>query len=661
MIMKKQYLILAALLLAACQEKEPAFVTTDQGPRQTVTWDRSALMGSVVDFSVDLDDPVALSTLKVALLFDETVVADTTIRTKTVGTYEGFLKVPFLKDIPDGVATLRVTSQNIQFGLTEEDYDVRVTRPDFAYLTLHTEDGDYRMERTGRNQYAVGASFGAEVNATISTPAIDAAGRTLTFGYGASGIDTGEAGLIPFSNGVAGTYEISFNTLTYEGAPFVILTVNGEKAVMVDRNNYAAVVRLTQGAAVTFDGYDFDGFLLDPDFFRQGEDGTVTFAAVDGLYKVTIQLANRFFLVEKMVSTTAYATYADGGAVWCIGADYGKPAMFSASWNTDLGLCLAEVSPGIHQITFEAGFQLSTASLNIKFFHQKGWGGEFGGGSTTTDSPLLSLGASDGNVHLADGVSLEVGGVYRFTLDVTGYDGTSGAVLHLEKVGQNEYEEPQLAINGVAFTGGPTVFEATVALTQGSGVQLSGLEDIASYWIDPDYFTGGRFQAVSGDYKVILDTADKTIQAWRVKADGSRPNLEEGGLYLLGWGVAAVRMTSQLGWTQSDAYALAQVSPGVYQFTGQAVAETDGTIGGRWRTDYTDAKCFYAFGSWDGQGAVNLTEAASEWLTQSDGGNFNYVKPLTEGATYVLTFDLAGCTVSGSTVTGTPTVDFKQR
>ena len=159
--MKKIVYSLAALLtLAACQ-KEKELVIADHGPSQTITCDQNALMGSMVNFSVNLQDNIALSTLKVSLLFDETVVADTTIRTKTVGTYEGRLKVPFEKNIPDGEATLRFVSQNIQFGTTTEEKTVAVSRPDFEYLTLYAtrlsqvrrrlaengiDPGDYRRD-----------------------------------------------------------------------------------------------------------------------------------------------------------------------------------------------------------------------------------------------------------------------------------------------------------------------------------------------------------------------------------------------------------------------------------------------------------------------------------------------------------------------------------
>ena len=862
------YMTLAAVAVMACQQKEPEFLTTDKGPQQTINCDAAALMGSDFNFSVDLQDPIALSTLKVQLKFDDTVVADTTIRTKTNGSYSGRLLVPFYKDIPDGVATAVFTSQNIQFGITSEEKEVRVSRPDFEYLTLKpVTGGEFRMEKTGEFTYAVTGDFDASVDAFIETAPYDAAGRKLAFGYGATGVELNGTTPIPFSNGVAGNYEISFNTQTWEAAPFVTLTVNGVEAVMIDKQNYAAVVSLHKGDAITIEGYEpgFADFTLDPDWFTED----FKFNAVDGLYKVTIQMGSKFFLVEKMVSADTYATLDNGNAVWLIGENYGKPAMFSASWNTNYGLCLAEVEPGIHQITFVAGDQIKTGSLNVKLFHQKGWGGEFGGGSyAAVESDLVYAGESDGNIHLLEGVSLDLGGIYRLTLDLTG--GVSAAVLKFAKVGQNEIETDDITfagktmdmvsataysatvsltqgqaieVKGIAdlaswtldpdfftedfkfvpvsgfykvtaqmdkkfflverlnedgsyatlggdgtgavwmigdtcfgkpeiFTAGwntdlglcmaevsPKVFQitfvagtqltassinvklfhqkgwggefgggayasvesdlltvgesdgnihlaktlevgapyrftldltggvsaavlkfekagdssivsdkisvngvklalvgadeyaGTVTLKKGDALAVTGVDDIASWWIDPDFVTAGAWNAVDGDYVVTLDKANKVAKAYRVKADGSRPNLAEGGLYIQGWGVASVRMTGQVGWPGAGAYQMAQVSPGVFQMTGKAVAETDDTVGGRWRTDYWSVKYFFQDG-WGGEASkeVEIAGNAADCLTQGGDGNLGLAKNLEEGATYRLTVDFSDCTLDGASI-----------
>jgi len=880
--MKRFVYSLAALLIIAACEKEKELVIADHGPSQDVTYSQNALMGSTVDFSVKLSDPVALSTLKVSLLFDQTVVADTTIRTKTEGVYEGQLKVPFLKDIPDGEATLRVVSQNIQFGTTSEEYAVAVSRPDFAYLTLLSNGKQYRMERTGRNQYATEKVLNGQADATIVTAPIDAAGRTITFGFsGNTGISPEATGLIPFSSTEA-NYSASFNTLDWTGEPFVTIKFNGVQANMADATSYVAVLNISKGADITLEGAPFglEDVEMDPDFFTV--DGK--FAAVDGLYKVTILLDKAYFLVERMVSATEYANI-DAGAIWMIGeaghygkpeaftagwspekgglclaevengvfqltleagvqlalsnlnvklfhqkgwggefgggsyasvesdliyagesdgnihlvegktlemggiyrftvdlrngsanavlkfekvgqkeieaeaiafngveavlvgadlyaanvsltqgqavnvsgvadladwtldpdfftedrvfvpvsgnykitarmadkfflverlnaeggyaslADdntgavwmigdscFGKPAIFSAGWNTDLGLCLAEVSPSVFQLTLEAGTQLNAGSFNVKLFHQKGWGGEFGGGSyASVESNLIYAGESDGNIHLSDGVSLEIGAAYRFTLDLTG--GREAAVLKFEKVGESSIVPDQIAVNGTeALMTGADTYTATVALAQGDAVTITGVEGIAGYWWDPDFFVEGRFNAVQGRYTVTIDQSHGVVMARRVNEDGSAPDLGQGGLYVQGWGIAAFMMDNgQVGWPGSGAYQMAQVADGVFQMTGKAVTEHDPQIGGRFRTDYWSVKYFFQDG-WGGEATkgVTISGNAASHLTQGDDGNLGLASNLEEGAVYRLTVDFSGTSVSGNTVEGAETVIFEK-
>ena len=660
--MKKIVYSLAALLtLAACQ-KEKELVTADHGPSQTITCDQNALMGSMVNFSVNLQDNIALSTLKVSLLFDETVVADTTIRTKTAGTYEGKLKVPFEKNIPDGDATLRFVAQNIQFGTTTEERTVAVSRPDFEYLTLFAGGNEYRMSRTGRNEYATEGVFSGSTDATIVTAPFDGEGRTISFGFsGSTGISPQAKGLIPFSD-TTPNYSITFNTLSWTGAPFVTIEFNGVTANMANANSYIAVLNLTQGQEITLTGAPFglDEVTLDPDFFT--EDGT--FAAVDGLYKVNIMLDRKYFLVERMISATEYASI-NSGAIWMIGeaGQYGKPVPVTAGWSPDNGaICLAEVQPGIFQLTQEAGAQLAMNSLNVKLFHQKGWGGEFGGGSyAAVNSELIYAGENDGNIHLVEDKTLEMGGIYRFTVDITG--GVSAAVLSFEKVGQKEIVVEAISVGGEeAELVGSNLYAATADLTQGNDVAITGVEGLNDYWWDPDFFTGGKLNAVDGRYTVTIDQNQQLILARRVNTDGSAPNLEEGGLYIQGWGVATYMMDGgQVGWPGAGGYQLAQVADKVYQMTGKAVTEHDPVIGGRFRTDYWSIKFFFQDG-WGGESSKGLSilgNAAGN-LTQGGDGNFGLASNLEEGATYRLTVDFSGVTISGSSIEGMETVTFEK-
>jgi len=122
------------------------------------------------------------------------------------------------------------------------------------------------------------------------------------------------------------------------------------------------------------------------------------------------------------------------GAVWIIGEGVGKPKVSSnqVGWNTDKALCLAPLGNKKYQITLRAGESINTDNINFKFFHQKGWGGEFGGTDVTTSSDLVFVGdgrngRDSGNLGVKTGKMLEAGKTYTFTLDLTA--GNKKAVL----------------------------------------------------------------------------------------------------------------------------------------------------------------------------------------------------------------------------------------
>lgn len=88
------------------------------------------------------------------------------------------------------------------------------------------------------------------------------------------------------------------------------------------------------------------------------------------------------------------------------------------------------------------------------------------------------------------------------------------------------------------------------------------------------------------------------MELFRLKDDGTEATLSEGALWILGWGIANPVMTNQIGFDEKTAYCLAEVEPLVFQFTGTAVEEKDGTtVGGRFRYDYISAK-YFAQNAW---------------------------------------------------------------
>lgn len=437
----KYYLmaLASAALLNACSDDDPVPGNPVMNFREEPT---SALFGDSLSFTINASDQaVPLSTLKAQLYFGEEKVGETVIRTKTSGEdYTGKIYIPYLANIPNGTARLKFILQNIHFTLVEREVELALTRPDFPYLTLVTADKEYRMERVGTYAYSVTDQFAQKVKGYIRAPKMGTNGNEINFGWGSDGITQGTTNSITFSNAQAGEYTIAFNTQTYAASPFITLEVNGQEMDMLDDNNYKADLSLTQGQTVAITGIPgFEEWWIDPDFFEANADGTFKFLPIDGRYRIQVNLEKQYLSVLMLSGADPATLQEDGtGAVWIIGEGIGKPSVQTnqVGWSTEKGLCMAQWTPKKYQITVVAGEQIKTDNINFKFFHQQGWGGEFGSDKLTTESNLVFVGdginGDNGNLGLLEGVTLEEGIAYRFVVDVTA--GNDNAVLTVERV-----------------------------------------------------------------------------------------------------------------------------------------------------------------------------------------------------------------------------------
>ncbi len=390
----------------------------------------TAQFGDSLSFNIGASDPeVPLSTLKARLYFGEEMVSETVIRTKTNGDYNGKIFIPYYKDIPNGTATLKFVLQNIHLTIKEETINLPVTRPDYPYLTLVAGEQEYRMERTGLYQYEAKKSFPVKVSGYIKAPAAGNAGNEITFGWADNAITQGVTANIPFSNSSAGEYAITFNTLTYEASPFIIAyAINDVILERIDDNNYKADLELTKGQEMTITGIDnISDWWIDPDFFSVGTDGKVTFVPISGKYRITANFEKEYFKVEAMTGNNFVTLQDDGsGVVWIIGDNIGKPSVATnvVGWEPNNAICMAPIGDKKYQVTLIAGKSVSAESINFKFFHQKGWGGEFGASTLTTDSDLIFVGDGNngrdsGNLGIVEGKTLTLDATYVFTLDVS--------------------------------------------------------------------------------------------------------------------------------------------------------------------------------------------------------------------------------------------------
>lgn len=659
-------LAIPALLLGACNDD-----ILQGDPSMSVQGDfQKAYFGDSIHFTVKASDPeVALSTLRAELVFGEEVVSEKVIRTKQSGVdYSDKLFVPVLANIPEGTATIRLTLQNINFTKKIDEYPIKIERPDYPSLTLLTEDGtEYTMTKREPNVYGVTERFPQEVKGKIILPKYGENGNELTLGYENSEITVGAEGQIPFSNAAAGKYTISLNTESLQGSPFTILTLNDQRFEQIDDTHLKLDLNLSKGDMLTPSGFpNYNDWWIDPDYLVKNEDGTLTFNAYSGNYRIIADLGLQYFRIYKLNGDQPATLNTDGtGAVWVIGNNIGYPSVSSnqVGWTTENALCMAPTSDKTYQITFIGGKTIDTNAIDFKFFHQMGWGGEFGASSLVSQSDLIGIGTGtdghdDGNLYLKDGKTLEANGVYVFTINLQG--GAGDGILTVEYQGQQQFQEKPVWVNGVKMLTADNIeYSAQLSLKQNDMVSFKELADVDLLYADPDYFTfdedenAFKFNPVAGDYKIKLNTGNKTLSAIRVNADGSDMTLSNGNgpIWMMGWGVGTPNLDSQIGWDPGKAYCMAEVAPKVYQFTGLAGPEKGSSTGDRFRFDYLSFKFFFQNGwggEFSGDNKLTLTGDASKFI--KDAGNFELASgvKLEEGATYRITIDLNAGVAKGT-------------
>ncbi|WP_302374234.1 DUF5125 domain-containing protein [Alistipes timonensis] len=664
--------LLAAACTTACQD-DPELLTTDIGPEMTaVSSDASGVFGGKVGFEATMTDRYALSTLKAQVFFDDEMVAEEVIRTKENGTYSGTVTLPFYKNIPDGEATLRLVGQNVRFGVTTLERPLNVTRPKPDHLTFVLGGQEYRMEPTGVDyEYAVTADFPQKPQGYITTPDLDGQGSVVTFGYSAEqgGIVSDSTEPIPFANSNAGEFAVTFNLKTFEGSPFIKLLFDNTEMTMVDNDNYSIVTTLTQNQTYTLTGVsDFAGWDIDRDFFERADESNpeaLTFLPMSGMYKVTANFKHSYLRIEAMKSATEYASLnadGSGNAIWTVGAGIGKPVIKNGDgWDmASTGLCLARVADKKFQITLVAGISINASSFNFKFFWPKDWDkGEFLGkedasfanpyGVLTTASDLIEI-SDGGNLGLAEGKTLELGGIYRFTIDVSG--GTMAAVLTVEHDGNQPLPAADLQINGTKMAQlDADNYQLDLDLTQGQTLTFGGADMFTPAWINPDFFeavsaASAKVIPVSGKYRISANLAIKVIDALVLNADGSGlATLSDdghGAVYFIGYGIGSPAAADEPGWTTEKGVCVPEAAPGIYKMTAQAGKEGSTVLGQRFRVSGWDGKFFGARG-WADLGALTSTPG-TEALLDVSKGNINMAADVTleEGADYELTLDCTG-------------------
>lgn len=656
------FVAMAAVALSCA--KTPTFERAEKGPEMKVnSFTESTYMGANIKVNLNLSDAdFALSTIKAVLYYGETEVASETLRTKTEGNYELSIQAPLLKEIPDGTANLVLRAQNVGLGITETTLDVALKRPDFETLSLVDESGkSYELKKTENYIYERTDNFPSYVNSTVVTPQFND-GETITLGWDGSALSASSTELIPFGSSIAGNYTIKLNLFDLSISP------TGSASVV-------SVAEYKKGQKMEFGNVvDLNSWTIDPDFFDvDKESKAVTFRAIDGLYKMEYDTKSMFIRVEPMKDAqTPLSLAEDGtGAVWLIGSSFGKPEI-GPSWNTETGAYpAAQVERKIYEFTLAVPGQLAVSGSEFKFFHRKGWEGEF----KKPDFKKIDLSPAfemtdAGNIKAVD---VKPGKGYKIILDLT--EGINKAAVSYEEV-EVTVPGPDITVNGVkALKMSNEVYKVpAVKVDAESLISFTGIDNPLEWKLDGDHFEitgeGLKFKAVSGFYSFELNVEKKYVIVRHVKSDGKAATYaDEKAITFMAWGAGFPSMSQQLGWDGGMFVTLAQVGTGVYQFTGVACEDKDEKlVGNCWRYDYISFKFFGQAGWGVELRNATLTDEAQKYLsnqgnvelvvTGNDADGKKIYKPLELGATYRMT--VTDCSEIGADKKFDVTIDFRK-
>jgi hypothetical protein len=233
---------------------------------------------------------------------------------------------------------------------------------------------------------------------------------------------------------------ITFDPLTFElyfggkvAQPVSALDVNVDLAEVAGKTYRHSKIFFDPAIEVTISGVTNMATAYNLDYMELKEGNVVKFLGEKGMYEVYYMTDQDYIVVEPLSD----AIYPN--VMWMTGVGFGQPTIapkINTSWGFDnLGQYIAcrTIAPKVYQFTayLKNGVNADFAtygSLNFKFFHQKGWGGEEAGYNyEQIGLPILGVGeegltkvdGSTGNEskNWIANTQEEFEGIYRITLD----------------------------------------------------------------------------------------------------------------------------------------------------------------------------------------------------------------------------------------------------
>lgn len=415
---------LSLIGMTSCKDEIDQF--DDHGSSTIVSFagTEKAYMGDSITFNFEVKSGgVKINQAKIQLYYGEEMVSEAFYSLKADGKYSGKVLAPYQKNTPDGEAKVILRIQNERFSNDSKEMTVAIERPKYQTLKLVTANGkEYTMTPVPGKEYEYKAreAFPLDMEASIVAPAYSDGtsnpylqGNELKFGMDNGKITLNATKNIGFENtgyGEDGKYEITFNTLTFEGSPFPKFGVRFDtqnKFLEFDGsgNVFYIETEFKKDDIIKISGVkeEYANYWKNPTWFDLvKEDETLLhFRGRDGKYKLTLNKGMNAIMMEQLEKASSSSTQ-NATAMWVIGNDkIGFPsyAQNNINWTPDKAFNLVPLTDTKYELILLVGQNVN--GVNFKFFGQKGWGLEWKGPGayTAKEGGNYIKYASDGNFN----------------------------------------------------------------------------------------------------------------------------------------------------------------------------------------------------------------------------------------------------------------------
>jgi hypothetical protein len=466
------FLALIAIGYTACQPDSFREVFPKGDPQVTanmLTKDVNFGSGSI-SFEVTITEKeTPLSTLAIKVIVGMNVIASEEVRTPDLMFKDTFTyAIPFGPNMPEGEPVkVYLTATNVE-GTTKDLIlnDCIGHRPALETMYAMPPTIDYKplgkgkqMTWDGEKFTAVDLSYPKSIECLLAV--VGTKFGRVDWNYPVLGMLNGQLSLITEEQFNAGEATpivlandniesidtITFDPLTFDlyfggkvAQPVSALDVNVDLAEVAGKTYRYSKIFFDPTIEVTINGVSNMATAYNLDYMEVKSNNVVKFLGEKGMYDVYYLPEEDYIVVEPLKD----AVYPN--VMWMTGVGFGLPVAApktQGGWGFDnLGQYIAcrTVAPKVYQFTaymkngVNADFE-TYGSLNFKFFHQKGWGGEeVGGNYEQIGLPIQGVGpegltkvngdtgAEAGNWIAATQEEFE--GIYRITLDQNNFTTT---------------------------------------------------------------------------------------------------------------------------------------------------------------------------------------------------------------------------------------------